>query len=173
MHTLTCRGGVTYYIESLPPRGRAHGRDRRVTVVHPHRAPRSSPRPRPAPYRIRVQSLFEPTHGKTTKIALQATPELRSYRITSSRPLLFAGLQGGERPKVGLLRRRSRPQSCRCMTPGASEGTWLSRCPSRQPARRPLLSQETSLRAAPWSCRCGMPLGWLRPLVLIGHALRP
>ena len=110
--TLTCRGDVTYSIERnfLPAVGPTVGRPR-VAVVHPHRAPRSSPRPRPAPYRIKVQSLFEPTHGKTTKIALQATPELRSYRITSSRPLLFAGLQGGERPTTGLLRRRSRPQT--------------------------------------------------------------
>ena len=35
-------------LENLPPRGQAHGRGPRVAVVHPHRAPWSSPRPRPA-----------------------------------------------------------------------------------------------------------------------------
>ena len=153
---LTCRGDVTYSIENLPSRGRAHGRDTRV-----HRAPWSSP-PASSPHHTasEFRIVFEPTHGKTTKIALQATPGvLRLYRITSSRSLLshhqlpstaVCRTPGRGAPEeVGLLRRHSRPQSCRCTTPGASEGTWLSRCPSRQPARRPLLSQETSLRAAP------------------------
>ena len=106
--TLTCRGDVTYSIENLPSRGRAHGRD---TRVHPHRAPWSSP-PASSPHHTasEFRILFEPTHGKTTKIALQATPGvLRSYRITSSR---------------SLLSHHQLPSTAVCRTPGrgAPEG---------------------------------------------------
>jgi hypothetical protein len=46
-------------------------------------------------------------HPRTVRRVQPASTEPASYRMTSSsRPLLFARLQGGERPETGFLRRR-------------------------------------------------------------------